>query len=49
MRMFVIVALCIVWLAMAYREYQAGDMMLAGVFVLAGDALTSYRVMKWRG
>jgi len=48
MKIMVIVALCIFWLAMAYREFQQGDMLLAGVFLLAGVALTTYRVSKLR-
>jgi len=46
MKIFIIVALAIFWLAMAYREFQHGDMLLAGVFILAGIALTAYRVTK---
>jgi hypothetical protein len=48
MRIAVIVALCLFWVAMAYREFQRGDMMLAGVFILAGVALTAYRVSRLR-
>ena len=48
MRIAVIVALAIFWLALAYHEFQNGDMLLAGVFVLAGVALTAYRVSKLR-
>jgi hypothetical protein len=46
MKMVVIVALCIFWLALAYREFQRGDMLLAGVFVFVGIALTTYRLRK---
>ena len=46
MRSVLVWALCIFWLAMAYREYQRGDMLLAGVFVLVGIALTVYRLRK---
>ena len=48
MRIVVIVALAIFWLALAYREFQLGDMLLAGVFVLVGIALTTYRVRRLR-
>ena len=46
MKIFIIVALAIFWLAMAYREFQRGDMMLAGVFILVGVALTAYRATR---
>lgn len=49
MRMAIIAALCVIWMAAAYHEYRAGDMMLAGVFVMVGIALTAYRVSKLRG
>ena len=49
MRTVVIVALCIFWLALAYREFQRGEMLLAGVFLFVGIALTVYRVSKLRG
>jgi hypothetical protein len=48
MRIAVIVALAIFWLALAYHEFQRGDMLLAGVFILAGIALTTYRLGKLR-
>jgi hypothetical protein len=34
----------IFWLAIAYRQFQRGDMMLAGVFLLVGVVLTIYRL-----
>jgi hypothetical protein len=46
MRMVIIIALCIFWLVLAYREYQRGDMLLAGVFVAVGALLTIYRLSK---
>jgi len=46
MKMAVIVILCIFWLAMAFREYQRGDMLLAGIFIFVGIALTTYRLRK---
>lgn len=49
MRTLIIVALCIFWLVLAYREFERGDMLLAGVFLLVGIALTAYRVSKLRG
>lgn len=47
--MVVIAVLCVFWMALAYREYRAGDLMLAGVFVAVGVALTAYRVSRLRG
>jgi hypothetical protein len=49
MKLVVILALCIFWITMAYREYQRGDMMLAGVFLVVGIALTASRISRWRG
>jgi hypothetical protein len=46
MKMFVIVALAIFWGVMAYRQYERGDMAMAGVFLLAGVALTIYRLRR---
>jgi len=37
-------ALLIFWLALAYRSYQRGDMLFAGVFLLVGIVLTVYRL-----
>ncbi|HVS76757.1 MAG TPA: hypothetical protein VHE11_07465 [Steroidobacteraceae bacterium] len=31
------------WIVMAYREFQRGDLLLAGVFLLVGVVLTIYR------
>jgi hypothetical protein len=36
------------WLALAYRRFQAGDMLLAGIFLLVGVALTVYRLRSWQ-
>lgn len=46
MRLVVVVLLLCVWLYLAYREYQAGDMMLAGLFLLVGIALTAWRLRR---
>jgi hypothetical protein len=46
MRTVVIVALAIFWLVLAYRAFQRGDMLLAGVFLAVGIALTAYRLTK---
>ena len=38
--------LLVFWIVVAYREYQRGDMMLAVVFLVAGIALTAYRLKR---
>ncbi len=40
--------LLVFWIAIAYREYQRGDLLLAGVFALVGIVLTVYRVRVWQ-
>jgi hypothetical protein len=37
-------ALLVFWLALAYRSFQRGDMLFAGVFLLVGIALSVYRL-----
>jgi hypothetical protein len=49
MKTLVIVALCIFWLVLAYRQFERGEMLLAGVFLFVGVALTAYRLSKLRG
>jgi uncharacterized membrane protein YfhO len=46
MRFVVIVLLLCIWLYLAYSEYQAGNMMLAGLFLLVGIALTTWRLRR---
>lgn len=36
--------LLVLWIAMAYRELQRGNLMLAGVFLLVGIALAVLRL-----
>jgi hypothetical protein len=36
--------LLLVWLALAYRAYQRGDLLLAGIFLLVGVVITVYRL-----
>jgi hypothetical protein len=36
--------LLVLWIAMAYREFQRGNLMLAGVFLLVGIALAVFRL-----
>ena len=38
--------LLLFWLALAYRQYQRGDVVLAGIFLLVGVVLTVYRVRQ---
>jgi hypothetical protein len=42
------VALLVFWLVMAYRQFQRGDMLLAGIFLVVGIALTVYRLRAWQ-
>jgi len=46
MRMVIVVLLLCVWLYLAYMEYQAGNMGLAGLFLLIGIALTAWRLRR---
>ena len=46
MRHVIIVLLLCLWLYLAYSEYQAGNMMLAGLFLLIGIALTTWRLRR---
>jgi hypothetical protein len=49
MKYIVIIALAIFWIVMAYRQFERGDMVLGSVFVIAGIALTVYRIQRIRG
>jgi hypothetical protein len=40
----VTLVLLVFWIAMAFRQFQRGDLMLAGVFLAVGIALTVYRL-----
>lgn len=40
--------LLVFWLAIAYREYERGDLLLAGVFAVVGIVLTVYRIRLWQ-
>jgi hypothetical protein len=46
MRLVIIVLLLCLWVYLAYSEYQAGNMMLAGLFLLIGIALTTWRLRR---
>ena len=36
------------WMAIAYRQYQRGDLLLAGICVLVGVLLSVYRLKTWQ-
>jgi len=40
----VTLVLLLVWLTLAYRQFQRGDLLLAGVFLAVGIVLTVYRL-----
>lgn len=40
----VTLALLVFWVVIAYRQFQRGDMVLAGLFLFVGIALTIYRL-----
>jgi len=42
----VTLALLLFWLALAYRQYQRGDLVLAAVFLVVGVVLTVYRIRQ---
>jgi len=46
MRNIVIALLLCFWLFFAWRAFQAGDMAMAGLYLLIGIALTAYRIYR---
>jgi len=38
--------LLLFWLVLAYRQYQRGDILLAGIFLAVGIVLTVYRIRQ---
>lgn len=38
--------LLLFWLAIAYRQFQRGDMVLAAIFLVVGVILTVYRIRQ---
>jgi len=42
----VTLVLLLVWLTLAYRQFQRGDLLLAGVFLAVGIVLTLYRLRR---
>jgi hypothetical protein len=45
----VTMVLMVFWLVMAYRQFQRGDLLLAGVFLAVGIALTVFRLRRASG
>jgi hypothetical protein len=43
MPLAVAAVLFVFWIAMAYRAYERGDVLMAGVFALVGIVMTVYR------
>jgi len=44
MNIVVIILLACVWVFLAFRAFQRGDMVMAGIFILVGVGLTVYRL-----
>ena len=42
----VTLVLLLFWLALAYRQYQRGELVLAAIFLLVGVVLTVYRIRQ---
>jgi len=42
----VTLVLLLFWLAIAWRQFQRGDLLLAGVFLAVGFVLTVYRLRR---
>lgn len=36
------------WMVIAYRAFERGQLLLAGVFALVGIVLTVYRIRLWQ-
>ena len=45
----VTLALLVFWLVLAYRQFQRGDLTMAGIFLFVGIALTIYRIRQAQG
>ena len=48
MRFAISALLLVFWMAIAYREYQRGQLVLAGIFAVVGIVLTVYRLRLWQ-
>ena len=44
MNIVVILLLACVWIFLAFRAFQRGDMALAGIFIVVGVGLTLFRL-----
>jgi hypothetical protein len=42
----VTLALLLFWLVLAYRQFQRGDTVVAGIFLVVGVVLTIYRIRQ---
>lgn len=42
----VVLILLVFWAVLAFRAFQRGDLLLAGVFLTVGIALTVYRLRR---
>jgi hypothetical protein len=49
MPVVVVLILLVFWGLMAFRAFQRGDLLLAGVFLAVGVALTVYRLKRPTG
>lgn len=45
----IVLVLLVFWAVMAFRAFQRGDLLLAGVFLAVGIALTVYRLRRASG
>lgn len=45
----IVLVLLLFWAVMAFRAFQRGDLLLAGVFLAVGIALTVYRLRRASG
>jgi hypothetical protein len=48
MPVIVSAVLFLLWMAIAWRQYQRGDLLLAAVCALVGALLAVYRLKLWR-
>jgi len=46
MPIVVTLLLLLFWLVLAYRQYQRGDLLLAGIFLAVGVVLAIYRIRQ---
>ena len=49
MSVAIVLVLLVFWAVMAFRAFQHGDLLLAGVFLAVGIALTVYRLRRASG